>query len=316
LRHWFFLGLLAGLSLAWFFPQFVRPVTDRLEPRAVVALALFLMAASLNSRTLYQSLLKPLPALWAVVLSYGLLPSLGWLGGQLIASSDLRIGLLIIASVPCTLASAVLWTRMAGGNDAVAMLVVLLTTALSWLVTTAWLTFGTGTAVVLDAGTMMRGLALVLVLPVGLGQLSRLAAPLNQFFDGHKEPVSFLSRLLVLCIILRAAVDVRDRLEAYPAGLEPSTVLILLVLSLAVHLLTLTFGFWSSRSLGFARPNAIAVAFSCSQKTLPVALFLFDAYFVADYPLAALPLVVYHIGQLSVDTLIAERWARPKKESP
>jgi len=75
---------------------------------------------------------------------------------------------MIMASVPCTLASAVLWTRMASGNDAVALLITVLTTCLSCLVTPAWLglTTGIGAAVSLH---MMLGRALILLVPVGLG---------------------------------------------------------------------------------------------------------------------------------------------------
>ena len=77
---------------------------------------------------------------------------------------------------------------------------------------------------------------------------------------------------------------------------------------LAIHLLGLTFGFWSSRALRFDRPNQIAVAIACSQKSLPVALFLYQTY-SDTYPLAVIPLAIYHMGQLIVDTVIAERMA-------
>src|SRR5262249_29847649 len=76
-------------------------------------------------------------------------------------------------------------------------------------------------------------------------------------------------------------------------------------LSVALHLAALASGFWSSRGLGFGRPDRIAVAFGCSQKTLPVALFLFEAYFKEGYPLAVVPLVFYHVGQLVVAPFLA-----------
>jgi sodium/bile acid cotransporter 7 len=54
------------------------------------------------------------------------------------------------------------------------------------------------------------------------------------------------------------------------------------------------------------RAEQIAVAFAGSQKTLPVGLFLFEAYYRADYPLAVVPLLFYHAGQLLADTVIAD----------
>jgi len=298
------------VGLAWFWPHHLQPFTDLLEPRIVVAVALFLMAGSLGSRSLYAAVIYPWPALWAVGLSYILLPAAAWSGGWLLGTPDLRVGLLLIASVPCTLASAVLWTRMAGGNDALALLIVLLTTATSWLATTAWLTLGTGTTVRVDTLALMRGLALVLIVPVGLGQLARAVRPLAQWVDRHKQLLSVVSRLLILCIVLRAAVDVRDKLETRPLAVGAGSLVVMVVLCLSTHLLALATGFWSSRMLGFTRADQIAVALGCSQKTLPVALYVFDAYFVGPYPLAVLPLVVYHIGQLLMDTAIALRLNR------
>src|SRR5262249_12557192 len=138
-KRWFLLLLLAGLTLAGLRPGWLRPVVEPVPPRAVVACALFLMAWGLDSRSLGRSLLRPLPALWAVAISYGALPALAWGVGRLMPLDDLRIGLMISASVPCTLASAVLWTRMAGGNEATALLAIMLTTCTSWLATTFWL---------------------------------------------------------------------------------------------------------------------------------------------------------------------------------
>src|SRR5437016_5722231 len=107
LKRWFLVLMLAAVLLAWSFPRPLRSCIGWLEPRAVVAVALFLMAWGLESRSLVSAILRPLPALWAVVISYGALPALAWLGGRCLLEGDLRIGLMIIASVPCTLASAV-----------------------------------------------------------------------------------------------------------------------------------------------------------------------------------------------------------------
>ena len=136
-------------------PDCLRPITAHLEPRVIVAVALFIMAWSLESRSLLQALLRPWPALWAWSISYSAVPALAWSVGWLLPAIDLRLGLLIMASVPCTLASAVLWTRMAGGNEATALFTVLGTTLLSWLATTAWLTATTGTLVDIAVGPMM-----------------------------------------------------------------------------------------------------------------------------------------------------------------
>src|SRR5262249_27251831 len=120
-KRWFLLVLIAGIAVAAVAPGMLR-WTEGVRPQPIMALALFLAAWTLESRSLYQSFLKPWPALWAVAISYLFLPALGWLTGLLLPVVDFQIGLMICASVPCTLASAVLWTRMAGGNEATALL--------------------------------------------------------------------------------------------------------------------------------------------------------------------------------------------------
>jgi sodium/bile acid cotransporter 7 len=306
-RHWFLLLLFLGIAVAGFAPEQIRPVTEKLQPRLVVGLALFLISWSLESRSLFQAASRPQPALYAVLVSYLFLPALAWCSGLLLSQPDLRLGLMISTVVPCTLASAVIWTRMAGGTDAIALVVVVVTTATSWLVAPAWLGAWTREmASSIESRNMMMELALVLILPVGLGQLCRAARPLTWFANRWKTFIGVLAQFLILSIMVKAAVNVRDRLEDEAL---PSLWAILVAVGLCVgnHLAAFAAGYFGGKALGFGRPNAIAVGFSCSQKTLPVALFLFDRYFRHAYPLALLPLAFYHLGQLLVDTLIANR---------
>lgn len=310
-RHWFLLMLAAGGLAVWLCPKWVA-WASAIEPRYVVGPALFLAAWSLESRRVAQSLMRPLPAIWAIVISYGFVPLLAWLGLGLMPSSDYRIGWMLIASAPCTLASAVLWTRMAGGNEATALLVILASTSTSWLATTLWLRAGTGAEVSLDAGGMMWGLFLVLVLPVALGQLCRAVPLLARAANRHHALIGVIGRVLIFLVILKAAVDLRGRFDNSKEGIALGPLLIVLASCLALHLIALAVGYCSGRALGFDRPERIAVAFAGSQKTLPVALYLFEAYY-RQYPLAVFPLFFYHVGQLIVDTFIADAWAGKAK---
>jgi sodium/bile acid cotransporter 7 len=206
---------------------------------------------------------------------------------------------------------------MAGGNDAMAMLIVVLSTGLSWLVTPLWLSLLTGTQANLDTGQMMRTLLLVLIVPVGLGQLTRSIPALVAVATRGKTIFDVLTRLLVCVVIVKAAVGVADQRQ----DLDLLQSLLTFGLCLTTHLVALFTGFASGRLLGFAKKESIAIAFGGSQKTLPVGLVL-APFYVTSYPLVVLPLVFYHVTQLTVDTLIADRWASqqapvvPAKEGP
>jgi solute carrier family 10 (sodium/bile acid cotransporter), member 7 len=306
-RRWFLLVLLAGIAVAAISPGALR-WTDMVRPQPVMALALFLAAWTLESRSLYQSFLRPAPALWAVVISYLFVPVVGWLAGFLLPVLDFQIGLMICTSVPCTLASAVLWTRMAGGNEATALLATFLTTAMSWFATTAWLAWGTGQDVQIDTAAMMTDLAVILVMPVGVGQLARAVSPLRWFATRFRPLLGVISRLLILLIMLKAAAAVSSQLSEHALTIGIGTILLTAALSIGIHLLALFGGVWSGRLLGFDRPSRIAIGFAGSQKTLPVSLALLELYF-QQYPLAVVPLLFYHAGQLIVDTFIADHWA-------
>jgi sodium/bile acid cotransporter 7 len=309
-RRWFLLILAGGVSLALARPDLFLVWTSLLDPRLLVAVSLFLMAWTLPARHLGQELARPWAALWALVLSYGLLPAAAWLVGQFLLP-DYRIGIQIMAAVPCTLASAVLWSRLAGGNEATALLVILLSTASSWLVTTVWLGLATGTSLGgNELFPMMRLLLLTLVAPVTLGQMGRSVRVLAQTADRFRLGISVVAQFLVLAIILKTAAAVGLKIHQGNAALELGPLLAAALACIGLHLGTLGIGLVSSRRLGIDRPRQIAVAFASSQKTLPVALVLFESHFQDQFPLAIMPLLLYHVGQLILDTIVAEmiRW--------
>lgn len=312
-RRWFLLILTGGVALALARPDLFLVWTSELNPRVVVGISLFLMAWTLPASHLQQELLRPWSALWALVLTYGLLPAAAWVVGQGLYP-DYRIGLQIIAAVPCTLASAVLWTRLAGGNEATALVVILLSTGTSWLITTAWLAFTTGVSMATDElFEMMRLLLQTLVVPVALGQLGRAVSVLARTADRFRVSISVVAQFLVLAIILKAAAEVGHKIHQGNTAVAAGPLVAAALACIGLHLGILGAGLVSSRWLGCARPRQIAVAFAASQKTLPVALVLFENYFQNEFPLAIMPLLLYHVSQLILDTFIAEALLRRDK---
>jgi sodium/bile acid cotransporter 7 len=312
LRRWFLFLLAAGLALAVIRPEWLLPVANRLPLRLIVAGSLFLISCNLEGRRLARSFTRPGCVAWSLAISFAALPALALLVGPLLPLDDLRIGLLIIACVPCTLSAAVLWTRHAGGDEALALLVVVLTNGLGWLVTPLWLAAAGSDDVSLDAGEMMRALAVVGVAPVIAAQGLRLIPAMARFADRHRSVNGTIARVLIAVVLICAAAAGAVQADRLSGWLVFATA----VACLAVHLSGVFLGMVGGILMGMQPADRIAVAFAGSQKTLPLGLFLFETYYRADYPLAVLPLLLYHAGQLLADTLIADlivgRRSQPK----
>lgn len=313
IKQWFLITLALGFAGSLIFPRPFQLATQHWEPRSNIAASLLLIAWTMSAGSFVVELRRPFAASWAVFLSYTLLPLTAWGLGRLAGDSQVEIGLLLIACVPCTLSAAVLWTRMAGGNEATAMLAVVGTILLGWLLTSFWLTGLTGTAVPLAVGPLMIDLVLILVLPVLGGQALRLVPHSARFADKHRTAIGVVSQCLVLVILLRASATVGARLHQGEAVGLPWIVTASVVCAVVLHLIAVGVSFVTCRWFGFDRGQQIAVAFSASQKTIQVSLALYDHYFQSAFPYAIVPMVCYHVGQLILDTIIAKRLRREER---
>jgi sodium/bile acid cotransporter 7 len=127
-KSWFLIALLillpGGMAWGWSASESWRLATaGRVQPAATTVVILFLMSFSLDGGKLYESCRAPGPVLWGALVNIGLLPLLAWPLSISHGLPDFSLGLMIAAAVPCTLATASVSTRQAGGNDAVSLLV-------------------------------------------------------------------------------------------------------------------------------------------------------------------------------------------------
>jgi sodium/bile acid cotransporter 7 len=306
LRPWFLVALLAALALGFAMPSVFLPLAQQASVRnSVVATVLFLMALPLETRAIGQSLQRPGAALLGSAVNMGLLPLIAW-ALSLLLHGELAPGMMVAASVPCTLASAAVWTRRAGGNDAAAILVTLLTNATCFLTTPAWLLIAARTHATPDASELIGQLLTLVVLPMALGQLARLSPDIARWSTAHKNLCGTLAQIGILTMVLLGATQCGDRLARLGnlSSVGTLDLLLLIVLAITLHLVSLVAGFWLAGQAGMTRPDRIAVAIAGSQKTLMVGVHLSVEHFGG---LAILPMVVYHVVQLVLDTLIADR---------
>lgn len=331
-KRWFLVGLAVlipgGLLLG------SRMTADQLDSMvkavgphattALVALVLFLMSVTLDGRRLRASLARPAPVLWCVFITFGLLPLAAWALSHVQLTRDFQVGLVIAGSVPCTMAAASVWTRRARGNDAVSLLVTVVTNGLCFLVTPFWLALipaAAGSAagtVRLDIGDMMQRLIVSALVPIAAGQAVRLAGVAARVADRFKIPLGVVAQGCVLLIIFWTALKAGPKLTA-GAGTAGGLPAVLLVWGscVALHLSAMCLAVAGSRRFRFERPDVVATAFAASQKTLPIGVLIAtDPTMFGDrgVPFAVFPMLLYHASQLFIDTFVADRFASSEAE--
>lgn len=302
------LGLVIGQqSSAGTAANLVAPLASIIVPGV-----LFLMSITLDSQKLFNALARPWPVLWACGVNAIVLPLIAWpiAYGQL--TEDFRIGLAISASVPSTMAAASVWTRRAAGNDAVSLLTTLLTNGLCFAYTPVLLVWLAGREVEMDVVAMAWRLFKTALIPAALGQVSR--ALLKPFFnvDRIKTLLGVIAQIGILVIVFGASASSGPRLAGVAAS-QSLAIVIMLFSCLILHLSAAVIAFVGAKRMRFSTGDARAALFAGSQKTLPIGLLIAtDPTMLgnAGVPLAAFPILAYHMLQLFVDTVIADRLRR------
>lgn len=273
---------------------------------------MFITALPLEALSIWRTLKRPLAPAIALTMTYGLLPLIAWGASYLIRDPSLAGGLLVASVTPCTVASAAVWTRRAGGNDSVAILSTVLTNLACFAVPPLWLAVmlrGTPASGALDSRRLMIELGLLVVLPMVLAQFTRLHRPVAQFAARQKQTLSTLAQCGILLMVLFGAIN--SGLKMQPSGAALSggdmarqglEIAIMVVLVLSIHTGVFWIGYKLTQRLGLSKADAIGVGFSGSQKTLMVGLEIAIAS-----QLSILPMITFHAGQLFIDTLIADR---------
>ena len=309
-KQWFLLVLFTVLGIGfWQAERFESLVKIEWLKWMVVTVTMFLMSWPLAFERLYRAMTRPWGPLLAAVLNLGLIPLVAWPLSRWLGP-ELGPGLIVAASVPSTLATGAVWVRRAGGDDALAIMVTIITNGLCFIVTPSWVYYLNGDEIDRAAfiATIYKLLFFV-VLPMLLGQLVRLHRPNAQWATERVRVLSTLAQVGVLLIVFTGAVRTGLKLQAAEAeSIKVISFVWMAVTVLSIHLSVLVLGIALARGMGLSRSEQIAVGISGSQKTLMVGLST-----AISLGLNILPLVTYHALQLIVDALVADRWRERTK---
>jgi sodium/bile acid cotransporter 7 len=273
-----------------------------------VALLFFLYGAKLSLSATIAGLTNWKLQAGCLACTYILFPvlAMGLFGvSQAWFPAAIGLGFLYLGCLPSTVQSSIAFTSVAGGNVAGALCAAslsnLLGVVLCPLLLTAMLHTGGGAGSPADA---IWKIAQQILLPFFLGQLLRPL--LSEFLNRHKQATMIVDRGSILLIVYSAfsagvVAGIWHRLSWFDITLLIVLCLLLLGVVMAIVLA-------AGRLSGMPRSDRLALLFCGSTKSLatglPMAGILFDT---AEIALVVLPLMLFHLIQLTVLAVLSQR---------
>ena len=218
-----------------------------------------------------------------------------------ITSGDIFVGGMILAAQSSTLASAVVLTATANSNVPLALIITIINNMTSAVITPIVLkaTLSFDASITIGVAAMTIKLLLVLVLPVIFAQIARKI--LGRSVAKMNKSRKMVSQFVVLVIVLTGAAAASSKL------LENLGIAALIILLVAVlHSIMLLISSLYIKIAKVKQESKAAILFTSTQKTLPASLLIWDNYFSA-YALAPILLVLHHMVQLIIDSIVVSR---------
>ena len=303
-RYWFFWGIALVVATAVAMPE-AGDLLRRWHILKFGIFAVFLITGLTIDLVHIRHPRKNLAAVTAALLSsLVLFPALTLLLAHFffIAMPDFNVGALILSAAPVTIASGAVMTRIAGGNIPLSLFICI-TGNIAAIFTVPFsldLMIHSQGAIVLPIVEMIINLFVIIIVPIVIGQVIRTYLR-NALASWHKG-FSVFSQLVVLMIIFNAVSSSAARLGS--AGPQIGSLLMFVIL---LHGIVVALNFAIARVISLDRAATAAFTIQTSQKTLTVSYLVWAGYFAADYPMAVMPAIGYHLTQMVADTLLAHR---------
>lgn len=270
-----------------------------------IFIAFFFTGLTLDTSHLSTQLLALKAPLAAVISSLIFIPLLSWLLARFVFPLEYVLGVCIIATAPVTMFSGTVMTALGRGNIPLSLLICVLGNFIGVFTVPVSLKLLVEAAgdVSLPVLKMLLSLVITVLVPIALGMLAQ--PPLTVFRSRYGQAFSIFQQCIVLLIILSAVAGSGTNIHAAGASLP-----LLLAFIFFLHSLILAMNFGISKIIGLDRPSTTAFTIHTSQKTLAVSYLVWSGYFSSQYPLALIPGIVYHLTQMIMDTLVAERFRK------
>ncbi len=303
-KQWFLIVLVICLVSGFMSAEHFQWLRDlKWLTWCIAAFTMFFMAWPLQFGLLRRTFSRPTGPILATVVNLVAIPILAWP----IASSLgplLGPGLIVAAATPTTLATGAVWTRRAGGDDSVAIMVTLITNSICFFVTPLWVYFLTGNEIpALQLTGTIFNLLMFVVIPILAGQLIRLNQKSATWATANKPMLGVFALIGILCIVFIGAVNTGSFASESNEPLFTWTQLAATIVAvIGIHVSMFFFSIKLASLFKLPRPEQIAVGFAGSQKTLMIGLST-----SISLGFSIIPIVAYHAFQLVIGAVIADR---------
>lgn len=322
-EHWFLLGLGVAVGLAAAYPELGKKygliAAQYTISFGAVIVMFILTGMSLQTKVLLTAATRWRLHLMTQCVSLGLIPAVGYcivLALRLTAmNSYLLDGVVIASSMPTTVSTNTVFTKMAGGNEPAAVVGAVVGNVLGIFISPLLIAGFLGQSGAAPYNKVFFVLGVTVIAPLVVGQLIQFFLPKVVVWLKSKVNFNVISSIMVLLLVYGTFCTTFANPPHVSAGSVVVIVFLVGCLYIAFSLVCLVIATIPviKPILGLDRSDAIAVAMVGATKTVAIGVPMINVIY-GDSPYIGLlttPLLLYHaeqilIGSLSIKPL--KRW--------
>ncbi|MDX5337546.1 MAG: bile acid:sodium symporter [Cyclobacteriaceae bacterium] len=312
----FLLGIFLAIGLASIFPE-VGSESSGIPWKPMInvgiALVFFFYGVKLNPVQIKAGLSNWKLHLLIQLATFLLFPALVWMLMGLMPwiEEEFQLGISYLSALPSTVSASVVMVSIAGGNLPGAIFNASISSLLGVVLTPAWMgVLAGGVEGEIDFWATLGELTVKVILPVTLGILSHgwLFPKLSRVLPKLK----YVDQTVIMVIVFTSFAESFEQ-KIFSAFSGSSLVMTALTM-LSIFMLVLIILWTLSRFLGFSREDQITTLFCGSKKSLVHGVVIGKVIFPnpAMLGLVLLPVMLYHIQQLILGSMLAGYLGRKK----
>ena len=230
---------------------------------------------------------------------------------SLVLPNELRLGFWLLAILPTTVSSAVVFSTVSNGNTSNAIFSTVFSNLLSVLlvpaVAVAYLSVESGVS--LSLSPLFSKLFLLIIAPLILGQLVRKWLPKTSALIANRTK-GFGNWIIVFIVHCAFAQSVSS---GFLIQLGLFSIFKVILITILILLFVSQFVWWSSSLFNLSKEQRISAFFCSSQKSLATGLPLTTSILalapdIVDAASVLIPLMCYHPAQLILAGILSNRW--------